>query len=118
MTLKKEERIRKGYEFKRALKQGKDFTDIFFKAYLISSEQNSSRIGVIASKKIGGAVERNRIRRIFKEAFRGLKPEILKSVDMVILPRATAKAIKPDELKGRLKKALQSVSAIWREADD
>ena len=46
------------------------------------------RAGVVASRKVGGAVQRNRAKRLMREAFRKARLEILKPADLVLVATA------------------------------
>jgi ribonuclease P protein component len=48
----------------------------------------ASRVGITASKKVGGAVVRNRARRVIREAWREFAARILCGFDIVIVARA------------------------------
>lgn len=48
------------------------------------------RIGLTVSKALGGAVERNRIRRRLREAVRHCRPVIAPAMDVVINPKKSA----------------------------
>ena len=45
------------------------------------------RLGVVTSKKIGGAVERSRARRLLRESFRQHQHDLAQPVDMVLVAR-------------------------------
>jgi ribonuclease P protein component len=51
------------------------------------AEGQPSRLGVITSKKIGGAVERVRVRRLLRESFRLHQHELARPVDLVLIAR-------------------------------
>jgi ribonuclease P protein component len=52
------------------------------------AEDGPARLGLTASKKVGGAVQRNRARRRLREAARQLLPELgLAGVDYVLVAR-------------------------------
>ena len=49
--------------------------------------QSESRLGVVTSKKIGGAVARSRARRLLRESFRRHQQEIARPVEIVLVAR-------------------------------
>ena len=46
-----------------------------------------TRLGLSVSRKYGGAVQRNRLRRLYREAFRLTKAEIPTGLDLILIPR-------------------------------
>ena len=75
--LPKENRLRKPAEFRRVYENGKRFEGRFMTIFIVSSETDFQRLGITASKKaIGNAVQRNRAKRLLREAFRLNKIEL------------------------------------------
>lgn len=50
-------------------------------------EKDFSRLGVVTSRKVGCAVERNRARRVMREIFRKNAPNFAKACDIIIFMR-------------------------------
>jgi ribonuclease P protein component len=53
--------------------------------FILSTESPTARLGVAATRKLGGAVKRNRAKRLAREVFRRHKPA--GGHDVVIVPR-------------------------------
>lgn len=65
-----------------------------------------SRLGVTASRKVGRAVVRNRVKRLVREFFRQYASSIQPPVDVVVIARPQAAKLKFDEVKRDLASAL------------
>ncbi len=75
--LPKENRLRKPREFQSVYKKGKRIEGRFMTVFIVPSETSFQRLGITASKKaIGNAVQRNRAKRLLREAFRLTKAEL------------------------------------------
>ena len=61
---------------------------------VIHADRNAlthSRLGLSVSKKVGGAIVRNRWKRLIREAFRASQAEFPNNLDLVVRPRRGAK---------------------------
>jgi ribonuclease P protein component len=79
------ERVRRRAEFERIYKQGLKIHGRFMTMFLLQSGRDVSRLGVAATRKLGGAVVRNRAKRLSRELFRRHKPR--PGLDIVMIPR-------------------------------
>ena len=88
----KSQRVRRPSEFKRAFSAGYRVSSRYFTLILLpraASPQNpgSARLGIVASRKLGDAVRRNRAKRVIREVFRHLEPVTVAAIDVVVIPR-------------------------------
>lgn len=74
-------------DFRRAYMRGKSYTNPALVTYVIKNRAGLCRIGITASKKIGNAVQRNRARRVIREAFRMIDLPIKGNFDIVFVAR-------------------------------
>jgi ribonuclease P protein component len=84
-TLSPAERIRKRPDFERVYNQGLKSPGRFMTLFLLRNGSTVSRLGIAATRKLGGAVQRNRAKRLAREIFRRHKPP--PGLDLVVIPR-------------------------------
>src|SRR5712692_2414536 len=80
----KSDRILKRDLFRRVYEQGRKIQSRYFTAFLAANQTGNPRIGITVTRKIGNSVERNRARRLLREAFRKNKWLAPQGVDIVI----------------------------------
>jgi ribonuclease P protein component len=80
-------RLRRSEDFERVRAQGRRWRGRFLALNAAPAESNTpqTRIGYIASKSLGKAVQRNRARRLMREATRSLEASIPPSWDVVLI---------------------------------
>jgi ribonuclease P protein component len=85
-------RLRLNREFVRVRQEGRTIRGRLFLLGLLETE-GDFRVGFVTSKRVGGAVVRNRVRRRLREIVRRHQHEIRSGIWMVIVARAaTAKS--------------------------
>lgn len=100
-SLPKAEHLRKPAEFQLVYKNGKRFDGRFMSAFVLPNNLPVHRLGITASRKaVGNAVERNRAKRLLREAFRLSKIELTglpTRFDFVINARRSLLTVKMQE---------------------
>lgn len=81
-------------DFRRLYNRGKAVTNPALVMYYSKNRAGNCRIGITTGKKIGNAVERNRSRRIIREAFRNVVKDIDGNYDFVFVARSKTKYLK------------------------
>jgi len=79
------ERVRRRPEFERAYNTGARVHGRFMTVFVVSNGTPVSRLGVAATRKLGSAVLRNRVKRVSRELFR--RHKVTAGLDIVIVPR-------------------------------
>lgn len=74
-------------DFERAYQDGRRLVNPLFVAFVRPTKEGLLRGGFVASRRVGGAVERNRAKRLLREAFRSARPKGLVSADVVLVAR-------------------------------
>ncbi len=83
-----ERRIRKGSEFAAVLGKGRKRRCPYFTLHILPDpSRDRARLGIIASRRVGAAVQRNRAKRLLREAFRRSGSRIPAGMDLVAVAR-------------------------------
>ena len=103
-SFRKGDRLLKPPEFVRVRRRGGRFFTANFTVYVLPNGLGRTRLGVTVSSRVGGAVKRNRIKRLVREFFRRFKGRIPpeNSVDIVISARKGASPGGLSDVEGEL----------------
>jgi len=82
-------RLTRSAEFERVYRRGRRLSGRYVVLYAFPREPRDAppRLGVVAGKRVGSAVTRNRAKRLLREAFRALGDEAPTGVDCVLVAR-------------------------------
>lgn len=86
----KSQRLLKSAEFDRVFARRRSQSDRTLVVYACENDGDSPRLGLVVSRKVGGAVLRNRWKRCLREAFRLAQHDLPRGLDLVVMPRAGA----------------------------
>jgi ribonuclease P protein component len=81
------EHLRRPADFKLVYDRRRSVSDAWLLVYARENGLPYTRLGLSVSRKYGGAVRRNRLRRLYREAFRLTRAELTTGVDLVLIPR-------------------------------
>jgi len=81
-------RIKRRRDFSRLFERGRRASNGLVMLLVLPNELGWARVGVAVGTRHGNAVRRNRIKRLCREAFRLIRPELPAGWDYMIVPRA------------------------------
>ena len=108
-TLSKEERLLKRAQFVRLSGIGKSFRTRHFIAAIADGDAKTNRIGITASKKVGNAIQRNRIKRIVREYFRHRKESLSGNRDINIIAKKGAASLPNHRINKELEELFDKI---------
>ncbi len=102
--------IKKNKEFRKIYSKGKSTADRYVVIYSLENKLNICRVGFTVSKKIGNAVKRNRIRRIFREVCRLNLKKIPGGYDYILLARRDITGLNYWQIEKSILKLLKKIN--------
>lgn len=102
--MQRENRLTRREDFNKVYRHGKSSANHQFVVYVLNrhtaaSSEESFRLGISVSKKIGNAVVRNRLRRMIKEIVRLNGDKVAPRKDFILIVRKPAAEMEYDEMQ-------------------
>ncbi len=79
------ERVRRRVEYQQIYERGVRTHGRYLTLFTLSNDLPVGRLGIAATRKLGGAVERNRAKRLIREVFR--RNKLAPGFDIVVIPK-------------------------------
>ena len=108
----KSRRLAKQYEFRRLYQTGQKKSNRYLTVYACPVQGRWGKVGIVAGKRLGKAVERNRIRRNLRETIRTNQQSISEDKDLAIVVKPSALELSRSELAEQLLQLLRKSEAL------
>jgi ribonuclease P protein component len=104
-------RLSRSGEFERVYREGSSHGSRYLVVYAFprGDDEGAPRLGVSVGRKLGGAVERNRVKRLLREAFWSSADDLQGGLDFVIVARPPAGELAEREGERGVADALRAV---------
>ena len=107
-------RLSRSAEFERVYRQGRSHANRYLVVHSFPREDGddeSPRLGISVGRKVGGAVERNRVKRLLRESFWASVGELPPGHDFVLVARPDAGELARERGEAGFEEALRDVLA-------
>jgi ribonuclease P protein component len=103
-------RLTRSAEFDRVYRQGRSVANRYLVLYTFPREGGApARVGLSVGRKVGGAVERNHVKRLLREACEAHAEALPAGHDVVLVARAPAQDLASAEGLGGIGGALEEL---------
>jgi ribonuclease P protein component len=99
LRFRRECRLKKRGEIRAVFKEGRISACFGAKLFVLKNTVGHTRIAFTFSRKFGNAVERNRCRRVGREAYRHLQRDVKQGFDLALLVYPVGKDAFPDRME-------------------
>jgi ribonuclease P protein component len=105
------QRLSRSAEFDRVYREGRSHASRHLVLYAFPREEGEeeARLGVSVGRKVGGAVERNRVKRLLREAFWALGEDLPDGHDFVVVARPDAGELARKDGEQGIERALREL---------
>jgi ribonuclease P protein component len=113
-TFPKDRRLRRRADFLRVQSEGRRISTPHFTVLVAAQpgpRPGPARLGIVATRKLGGAVQRNRVKRLCRECFRTWAGFVPAHTDVVVIARGGAHLLSLREVRDEWARAHRKILA-------
>lgn len=111
----REDRLLRRSEFVRVQQQGRRVHTSHFIVLILPGRTGRTRLGVTVGRRVGGAVKRNRIKRLVREVFRRNRALFPSACDVVLVARPGADSLDYGSVQGELERAQNAIERVRKQ---
>jgi len=108
----KKERLHLTRDFKKVYDLGKAYHSKKLVLFVLHTSNSIRRIGFVAGKKVGKAVKRNKVKRLFREVYRLNKNRLISGIDLVVVAKKDAVEISFKDIEKELMSLFKKAGLI------
>ncbi len=108
------DRLRKRFEYRRLRDQGRRVHTSSFVFLIAHGAHRQARLGITVSRHVGGAVRRNRLKRLVREAFRQRRTLFPEAADVVVIAKQGCRIDSLQEVEHEFTRASAALHTAWR----
>ena len=116
--MKRKFRLTQANDFKRVRHTGRSYAHPLAVIVTARGLEENSRAGIIATRSVGGAVERNRVKRQLRAIIAPFMPELSEPVDLLLIARERATKAKYVEIQSAVVELLGKAGLIVSNHND
>jgi len=102
-------RLLRHADFERVYKQGRKHFSSNITVFYLRRDEEGMRVGFTVGRALGGAVDRNRMKRRLRECVRLTRPSPGPAVDVVINPKKSVRRVEFSVLLGEVSRAFEVI---------
>ena len=105
-------RLRRSVDFERVRQEGRAWSHPLLVLVAAPNPVGLTRIGVVAGRRLGTAVARNRAKRLLREAARHLYPRLAPGWDLVLIARPPILTVKEPQVEAALEQLAREAGLL------